>query len=1054
VSDDAPKTGNPKRPRRRGWRIFFSIFKWTRVALLLALLSLIVLGIYVNRAGLPEWAHRRLVAELREKGWDAQFSRLRLRWYRGIVADQLQLSRTNTYAGPHLFVDTAEFRLNGKALRSFEVRADSVFLSGGRLIWPLPGTNSPRQTFVLNKVRGELLFKPDDQWELRYLQGQSLGAQVRIRGDITNASLIRDWKLPKKKSREPLGPEGEFWHEFLLQADKVRAVVPPELVVGFSLDARDPRSFEATAKLIAPGVESPWGAATNLHLTVRVLPPARSNDAMHAELLLSAGQPRTPWGAATNLLLDARLEPSLTGPVPTNGTARLELRAVRSPWGDCARLTLDASIAPVITNLAARQTHVTLEADELRTQWGMARMARVTARASHPATNLLPAAVQADAVLEQARTRWATSAWTRAETSLELPGAGHWLLGRTNLAWPERLGNIPIDLALVSSNVIGARMQVAHAWLTNRWQPPQLVFDGYLQTAAGSLAANATLDTGSRRAGFNATLRGDPHALAALLPTNTQPWLADYQSAAPIEIQAAGGATLTGFDPRHPNWRTDTLSTLSIAGRIATGAGAYHDVRFSDARALCRFSNSVWNLPEFRIGRPEGTVEGDAEIDGRTGEFRVKLASMIDPQVLRPAFSLRDQREIFEPFQFTIPPLVRGEVRGNFHDWSKLNATAATAVTNVTYQKQFVRLAKVRASFTNGFLSLYQPLILRDGERGEAEGIGIDVARERLYLTNAFGNLAPMAVAHAIGPQIVRTLKPFVFDAPPQVRVHGEIPTGPSDGSEDLRFEIDGGAFHWWKLHTDRARASIHWKGQYLILTNLQAHWHGSDPKGWLWIDFRQPKGGSLKLYVALAGADLHRAVQDFQDRRANRLEGVFGGELSITDGSVNDSKTWDGFGHVELKEGLLWDIPVIGIVSPMLNTIVPGLGNVRAKDAKATFTITNGVIYSKDLEIHATAMHLKYRGTIDFEGNIDARMEAQLLKGVPFFGEILRVVLWPVGKLFEYRVTRTLNDPKLDEVYVIPKLLLFPLQPIKTLKDVFGEEEKKPREKPPKKSP
>ena len=138
MSDDAPKTGNPKRPRRRGWRIFFSIFKWTRVALLLTLLSLIVLGIYVNRAGLPEWAHRRLVAELREKGWDAQFSRLRLRWYRGIVADQLQLSRTNTYAGPHLFVDTAEFRLNGKALRSFEVRADSVFLSGGRLIWPLP----------------------------------------------------------------------------------------------------------------------------------------------------------------------------------------------------------------------------------------------------------------------------------------------------------------------------------------------------------------------------------------------------------------------------------------------------------------------------------------------------------------------------------------------------------------------------------------------------------------------------------------------------------------------------------------------------------------------------------------------------------------------------------------------------------------------------------------------------------------------------------------------------------------------------------------------------
>ena len=230
----------------------------------------------------------------------------------------------------------------------------------------------------------------------------------------------------------------------------------------------------------------------------------------------------------------------------------------------------------------------------------------------------------------------------------------------------------------------------------------------------------------------------------------------------------------------------------------------------------------------------------------------------------------------------------------------------------------------------------------------------------------------------------------------------------------------------------------------------MLARWRGADAIGWLWIDFRQPKGGNLKLHVALEGADLRRAVQDFQDGRTNRLEGIFGGELSITDGSVNDSKTWDGFGHVELKEGLLWDIPAVGIVSPILNTIVPGLGNVRAKDAKATFTITNGVIYSRDLEIHATMMHLKYRGTVDFDGMIDARMEAQLLKGVPFFGPLFSTVLWPVGKLFEYRVTRTLNNPKLDEVYFIPKVLLFPLQPIKTLKDVFGDENKQPREKVP----
>ena len=70
MSEDASKSPKCKKPRSRGWRIFFAVFKWTRVAILLALLSLIVLGLFVNRAGLPEWAHRRIVAELREKGWD------------------------------------------------------------------------------------------------------------------------------------------------------------------------------------------------------------------------------------------------------------------------------------------------------------------------------------------------------------------------------------------------------------------------------------------------------------------------------------------------------------------------------------------------------------------------------------------------------------------------------------------------------------------------------------------------------------------------------------------------------------------------------------------------------------------------------------------------------------------------------------------------------------------------------------------------------------------------------------------------------------------------
>jgi hypothetical protein len=156
--------------------------------------------------------------------------------------------------------------------------------------------------------------------------------------------------------------------------------------------------------------------------------------------------------------------------------------------------------------------------------------------------------------------------------------------------------------------------------------------------------------------------------------------------------------------------------------------------------------------------------------------------------------------------------------------------------------------------------------------------------------------------------------------------------------------------------------------------------------------------------------------------------------------------RTWDGSGHANLRDGLLWDIPIFGILSPVLNTFLPGLGNSRATDASAKFSITNGVIYTDSLEIRSLMMRLEYTGTVDLRQNVHARVTAQLLRDTWVVGPLVSTVLWPVSKLFEYRVTGTLKNPKSEPIYV-PKFLLFPLHPIRTLEEIFpgGESETNP---------
>ena len=77
--------------------------------------------------------------------------------------------------------------------------------------------------------------------------------------------------------------------------------------------------------------------------------------------------------------------------------------------------------------------------------------------------------------------------------------------------------------------------------------------------------------------------------------------------------------------------------------------------------------------------------------------------------------------------------------------------------------------------------------------------------------------------------------------------------------------------------------------------------------------------------------------------------------------------------------------------------------------------------------------------------------MEAELLRDLPAFGFLISKLLWPVTKIFEYRVTGTIDRPKSEPRYILPKILLMPFHPLKTLKEMFPDE---PKPAPEKKTP
>jgi uncharacterized protein involved in outer membrane biogenesis len=258
---------------------------------------------------------------------------------------------------------------------------------------------------------------------------------------------------------------------------------------------------------------------------------------------------------------------------------------------------------------------------------------------------------------------------------------------------------------------------------------------------------------------------------------------------------------------------------------------------------------------------------------------------------------------------------------------------------------------------------------------------------------------------------------------------------------------LAGGPFEWRAFRFQQITGNVHWAGTSVSISNVIGSMHGGLLQGSLNLDFTAKQGADFAFRTAVTNINLHSLVADFGNP-TNRLEGSLAGLLAITNANTDNERSWFGYGNMNLQDGLIWDVPVFRFFSPILNSIKEGAGNSRAKEATATFIVTNSVIATSDLSIRASGMQLNYEGTVDFDTRINGRMEAELFRNAPGVGQVVSKVFWPVTKLFEYRVTGTFSKPKSEPVF-IPKIFMMPFHPVRTVRELIEGDKEDVLQKP-----
>jgi len=994
------------------WRRCRVAFRWCRITVLFFILALTGAALYLDRIGLPDFIKNPLVQKLHDRGLDLHFTRLRWRPAQGIVAENVFFGRTNNFLSPQLTLKEVEVRVDYAALLKRQFQIDSLALRQGRLAWPVISTNGVARELSIDHIQTDLQLSTNDVWELDNFQAEFGGAKIQLTGALTNASTLRDWKWFHGTQPAPRGTLQNRLRGIADTLEKIHFATPPDLKLDIRGDARAMDSFSVRLFVGAPGADTPWGTANGIKCFILMAPP-KDNELARAVVTLRAADATTRWAAITNL-----------------------------------DVTMHLFSTEQDTNLV--HADLDLAAASVQSRSNHAETVHFTAQWFHSLTNAIPLSGQGVLQGSNAVTDWATVKQFRVQAALlpstnSPPTDASW-------AWWTNLAPYPVALECSAEGVHSPKLDIDEVLWSGQWRAPDLRVDKLsAKLYGGTLDAGAALNVATRKTTFNLTSDFDAQKISPLLTPIAQAWMANYSWRNPPLVKGEGSFVLPTavWTNRHPDWRGELRPTLQLDGEFHVKDGAFRGVHALTADSHFSYSNMCWLLPDLVATRPEGKLLLYHASDERTKDFYFRFTSTMDPRAARPLLEPEQQR-IFDYFSITQPPNVGGEVWGRWHDRERVSVRARVIATNFTVRGESVDSLQTDANYTNHILTLIQPHAWRMATQElSATSVKFIFADKKIFVKNGFSTADPDAVAHAIGPHVQKAVEPYRFLHPPTVHVEGTVPMR-DENDADLHFEVSGDEFQWWKLQVPHISGKIDWVGQHLSLKDVHTDFYLGKASGNADFDFDKiSHSANYRFNFAANDANLHLLALDLTGGKSNKLEGLLTGRIEVTDANTANWQSCQGAGRVELRDGLIWDIPIFGVFSPVLDTVMPGLGSSRARQGSATFIITNGVIASDDLKIETLMARLIYRGTVDLRGNVDARMEAELFRNTWVVGPVLSLALWPVSKTFEYKIAGTIHKPKSEPMF-IPKIFFFPLHPVQTIKDMMPDQTDSSTNSPP----
>lgn len=1037
---------------RRFWRR-------SRQAVLLVVLLVVAVLFYLNRIGFPEVVQERLAAAFAQRGIQFECRRLRLRFLQGLEVEALELAGgAGEQSRFQVAVRRGRLFLDWPALARGKLQPTGIRLDGGYLVVQLSTRDEEAVALAIRELGLDLQMPPGDRLVLQNLHGDFDGLPLRISGIVTHPQDL--WTQWQKRSAHPRWSRSD-WIDWMEAWQQLSLEQTPQLEMQFQIDGAEPRSLSLAVTAEAPGLawrdvvvrrlrfQAQMGLGEELDDEVPLEMRLWMDRCEHARgrLLGAKVMVRGQWDIPNQRLLPVQADLQAdSGRVGTVAARHLRLESMLEIAADAeGDRQWDSVWNGTAESLAWKNYH--------------AEAFAVDGATHH--TGLSPWPESFDLRFDLARANGALTGLTNAsvaETTVRLEGEKMETEAATEMLpqrdWWNRITPYRLQVTADVAGVEANPLRIARLHTDLGWQAPQLEIRALnADLFDKTCRVTGRLDIDNRLMAVETAFDFDLKRIEPFFSTRVRRRLDLLEWDEPPAIEAAIQVELPAWTNRHPDWRAQIRPKAWVSGQFTCGSGSYKGVPIDAAASHFVYTNQHWRLPDLRVDRPEGELVMECNYDSRTRDYAMHCRGESYVLPWQPVFGSRSSL-FLEPLEESRPARVDLMVYGPWNV-GRGALDGGVVLSNFVYRGTPWNHAEGEFFYTNRVLRVENAKFVRtQGEVG-VTNIVFDIDERKLVIENAVSTVQPMEVAAMIGTNALRILEPYRFGRPPRVQVAGTLITR-QPIVPDLDFNVSGGPFQYWRFHLPFIRANLHWEPRELAMNDVEGQFYEGKLSGSADFQFPEPHRTVMALEARVGDVRLNPLIRDLHGGDT-RLEGRFDAHAQLQSTNCLDFSTWEGNGKVDLRDGMIWDVPIFGLFSPLLNFVSPGLGNTRADRATATFRMVNGRIWSNDLFIRSPRLGLSYDGMVDLEGRIEAVATAEFFGDTALIGPLLDKALLPLTETLKYEVTGTLAHPRAKPLYLLPRVILFPFRPFKTLQELLPDQNtggNAPRTRPPTPSP